>query len=130
MDTCDSTTHLLSNDQQSPFITDAHQKSPPGECIRTDATINTGHIYLRTKVYRRRWYVMLVFCLCATSQGGSWNVYGPISATTEEALDWTDSDIALLTAWGPIAYLIATFPFAWLLEAKGTYVLIIPFNFL
>lgn len=72
-----------------------------------------------TMVYRRRWYVMIVFCLSAMAQGGSWSIFGPISAATEDAFGWKDSDIALLTAWGPIAYLISTFPFAWLIESKG-----------
>lgn len=103
---------------KTPLLSNYNQ--PDAAKGTNETTINADQKYLRTKVYRRRWYVMLVFCLCATSQGGSWNVYGPISATVEEALGWTDSDIALLTAWGPIAYLVATFPFAWLLEAKGT----------
>lgn len=81
--------------------------------------INTDESVPRTKVYKRRWYVMVIFCLFAMSQGGSWSIYGPISATTEDAFGWRDSDIALLTAWGPIAYLITTFPFAWLIETKG-----------
>ncbi|VDI67667.1 Hypothetical predicted protein [Mytilus galloprovincialis] len=87
-------------------------------CSQNDI-INTDESVPRTKVYKRRWFVMVIFCLFAMSQGGSWSIYGPISATTEDAFEWRDSDIALLTAWGPIAYLITTFPFAWLIETKG-----------
>ncbi|VDI11899.1 MFS transporter, FLVCR family, disrupted in renal carcinoma protein 2 [Mytilus galloprovincialis] len=72
-----------------------------------------------TKVYKRRWYVLLVFSFVAMMQGGLWNTWGPIAASSEEAFDWTDGDIALYANWGPIAYLVATFPFAWLIDTKG-----------
>lgn len=85
----------------------------------TEGLVNEERRLLQTMVYKRRWYVMIVFCLSAMSQGGSWSIYGPISAAAEDAFGWKDSDIALLTAWGPIAYLISTFPFAWLIESKG-----------
>jgi anaerobic selenocysteine-containing dehydrogenase len=84
-----------------------------------DGLVNEENRLLQTMVYKRRWYVMVVFCLSAMSQGGSWGIFGPISAAAEDAFGWKDSDIALLTAWGPIAYLISTFPFAWLIESKG-----------
>lgn len=74
-----------------------------------------------TKVYKRRWYVLLVFSFVAMMQGGLWNTWGPIAASSEEAFDWTDGDIALYANWGPIAYLVATFPFAWLIDTKGTF---------
>ncbi|XP_063413820.1 solute carrier family 49 member 4-like isoform X2 [Mytilus trossulus] len=84
-----------------------------------NVVINTDEALPRTKVYKRRWYILVVFSLCAMSQGGSWNIYGPISATTENAFDWKDSDIALLAAWGPISSILSTLPFIWLIEKKG-----------
>lgn len=84
-----------------------------------NVVINTDEALPRTNVYKRRWYVLVVFSLCAMSQGGSWNIYGPISATTEDAFGWRDSDIALLTAWGPISSILSTLPFIWLIEKKG-----------
>jgi len=84
-----------------------------------DGLVNEENRLPQTMVYKRRWYVMIVFCLSAMSQGGSWSIFGPISAAAEDAFGWKDSDIALLTAWGPIAYLISTFLFAWIIESKG-----------
>lgn len=72
-----------------------------------------------TKLYKRRWYMLFVFSMIAFVQGGIWNTWGPIAAASEEAFGWTDADIALFANWGPIAYLVATFPFAWLIDVKG-----------
>ncbi|CAC5362491.1 DIRC2 [Mytilus coruscus] len=72
-----------------------------------------------TKLYKRRWYILVVFSLIAFAQGGIWNTWGPIAEASEEAFGWTDGDIALFANWGPIAYLIATFPLAWIIDVKG-----------
>lgn len=95
-----------------------------------NVVINTDEALPRTKVYKRRWYVLVVFSVCAMSQGGSWNIYGPISATTEDAFDWKDSDIALLAAWGPISSILSTFPFIWLIEKKGKSVFALLYNYI
>jgi hypothetical protein len=78
-----------------------------------------GDIEIETALYKRRWYVMLVFSVLTMVQGGLWNTWGPIAESSEKAFDWTDGDIALFTNWGPIGYLIATFPLAWLIDVKG-----------
>jgi len=78
-----------------------------------------GDIKVETALYKRRWYVMLVFSVLTMVQGGLWNTWGPIAESSEKAFDWTDGDIALFTNWGPIGYLIATFPLAWLIDVKG-----------
>lgn len=74
---------------------------------------------VETHVYKRRWYVLLVFSLVAAVQGGYWNTWGPIAASTEEAFGWDDADIALLSNWGPIAYIISAVFFAWVIDVKG-----------
>ncbi|OWF51146.1 disrupted in renal carcinoma protein 2-like [Mizuhopecten yessoensis] len=81
-----------------------------------NAEITVG---VRTHVYKRRWYVLVVFSLVAAIQGGYWNTWGPIAASTEEAFGWDDADIALLSNWGPIAYLISAVFFGWLIDVKG-----------
>lgn len=78
-----------------------------------------GENIVETALYKRRWYVMIVFSVLAMVQGGLWNTWGPIAESSEKAFDWTDGDIALFTNWGPIGYLIATFPLAWLIDVKG-----------
>ncbi|XP_048777520.1 solute carrier family 49 member 4-like isoform X2 [Ostrea edulis] len=72
-----------------------------------------------THVYKRRWYVLLVYCLVAFTQGGYWNTWGPIAATSEDAFGWSDADIALLSNWGPISYILAAFAMSWVVDVKG-----------
>ena len=75
-------------------------------------------------VYRRRWYILILFSLLAGTQGAVWNTFGPISSTAEEAFGWGDSTIALLSNWGPISYLLAGAFFSWVLDVKGYWRLI------
>ncbi|KAK3589572.1 hypothetical protein CHS0354_043026 [Potamilus streckersoni] len=72
-----------------------------------------------TEVYIKRWYVLAVFSLFASIQGGVWNTWGPIASASEDAFGWTDSTIALLSNWGAIAYIIFAFPLSWLIVVKG-----------
>ena len=72
------------------------------------------------KVYKRRWYILMVFSLLAFTQGGYWNTWGPIAHSSEDAFSLTDADIALFTNWGPISYLIGFVFMAWLVDNKGT----------
>ncbi|XP_041371393.1 solute carrier family 49 member 4 homolog isoform X2 [Gigantopelta aegis] len=71
------------------------------------------------KVYRRRWYILLVYSLFAGTQGGVWNTWGPISTSAYDVFGWGSSDISLLTDWGPISYLISAGFFSWMIETKG-----------
>ena len=80
---------------------------------------NTPLLNTQTKVYKRRWYVLIAYSLLAFTQGGLWNTWGPISASTEEAFGWKDTDIALLSNWGPIAYILAAFILSWVVDVKG-----------
>ncbi|XP_033744145.1 solute carrier family 49 member 4-like [Pecten maximus] len=81
--------------------------------------VNTEEVVsVKTHVYKRRWYVLLIFSLVAAVQGGYWNTWGPIAASTEEAFGWDDADIALLSNWGPIAYIISAVFFAWVIDCQ------------
>lgn len=73
----------------------------------------------KTKVYKRRYYILMVYSLLAFTQGGLWNTWGPIAASSEDAFGWTDADIALFANWGPISYIIATFILSWIVDVKG-----------
>jgi len=57
--------------------------------------------------------------LVAFSQGCIWNTWGPIASSSEEAFGWSDADIALLSNWGPIAFVVGALFFSWLLDVKG-----------
>ncbi|KAJ8298210.1 hypothetical protein KUTeg_024741 [Tegillarca granosa] len=73
----------------------------------------------KTKVYKRRYYILIVYSLLAFTQGALWNTWGPIAASSEDAFGWTDGDIALFANWGPISYIIATFILSWIVDVKG-----------
>ena len=73
------------------------------------------------RVYKRRWYILILFSLMAGTQGGVWNTFGPISTTAEDAFGWNNGDIGLLTNWGPIAFIVGIAPMIWTLERKGLY---------
>lgn len=71
------------------------------------------------KLYPRRWYILAIFASLCALQGGIWNTWGPISSSSEKVFGWSDADIALLSNWGPIAYIVSAAPFAWLMDVKG-----------
>ncbi|XP_022084685.1 disrupted in renal carcinoma protein 2 homolog [Acanthaster planci] len=71
------------------------------------------------KTYARRWYILAVFALLNLVQCVGWNTWGPIADTSKLVLNWTDGDIALLTNWGPITYVISGLFFSWILDTKG-----------
>ena len=70
-------------------------------------------------VYRRRWYILIVFSLIAGVQAAAWNTWGPIAGSAEDVFGWSDGTIALLENWGPIAYIVSFALFSWLLDVKG-----------
>ena len=71
------------------------------------------------KVYRRRWYCLFVFAMMAFTQTLMWNTWGPIAASAKCAFFWTNTEISLLVAWGPVLYMLTVFPSVWLADAKG-----------
>ncbi|XP_035677341.1 solute carrier family 49 member 4-like [Branchiostoma floridae] len=82
--------------------------------------VPANHTGLRHgRVYKRRWYILALFSLLAATQCMVWNVWGPISDSAKFVFGWKDSDIALLTNWGPIAYIPLAVPFSWLMDVKG-----------
>ncbi|XP_053372758.1 solute carrier family 49 member 4 homolog [Mercenaria mercenaria] len=74
---------------------------------------------LNIKVYKRRWYILFVYGMFAMTQCAVWNTFSPISAVGERVFGWDTAGLSLLTNWGPIAYLLGTFAFSWLLDVKG-----------
>ncbi|XP_060078842.1 solute carrier family 49 member 4 homolog [Ylistrum balloti] len=72
-----------------------------------------------TQVYKRRWYILFVYCLLTLTQAMLWNTWGPIAASSHKAFGWSDGDTALLTDLGPIAFLLVVFLFSWIVDEKG-----------
>ncbi|BFZ22592.1 hypothetical protein BsWGS_25631 [Bradybaena similaris] len=73
----------------------------------------------RFHVYKRRWYMLVMYSLFGFTQSAVWNTWGPISTTCEEAFGWTDETIAWLSNWGCVSFVAAGLFFPWLLDAKG-----------
>ena len=71
------------------------------------------------KVYKRRWYILLLFLICSAVNGMKWNTWSPIQGTSQVVFGWSDTIITLLVAWGPIVYIIIFLPVSWLMDAKG-----------
>lgn len=70
-------------------------------------------------VYRRRWYILMLFALMGFMQNISWNTWGPLSQSVKIAFGWTNADVALLTNWGCITYIISAAFYSWLMDVKG-----------
>ena len=47
------------------------------------------------------------------------NTFGPIAHAAEVAFGWTDGDIALLSNWQPIVFVVSVPIIAWIIDRKG-----------
>lgn len=71
-----------------------------------------------SRVYRRRWVVLIMFSLLALMQGMIWNFWGPIQNSAVHSYGFSKSDIAILVLWGPVGFVPWLF-FMWLMDKKG-----------
>ncbi|XP_022344894.2 solute carrier family 49 member 4 homolog isoform X1 [Crassostrea virginica] len=71
------------------------------------------------RVYRRRWYILMIFGMINFLQNIVWNTWGPIAQSAEVVFEWTDSQIGQFANMGNIAYLITVFPVCYLIEKLG-----------
>ena len=71
------------------------------------------------KVYKTRWFILLVYGINAMLQGGMWNTWGPIEATARAVYKWDSYVIDLMAAWGSITFCLFMVPFAWIMDVKG-----------
>ena len=74
---------------------------------------------VRPRVYKRRWYILFVFCLMSFAGYSASGSLGNVAHAAEKAFCWTDADIAVIGAWQPIAFLVSVPFFTWLLDSKG-----------
>ncbi|KAA0159025.1 hypothetical protein FNF31_05087 [Cafeteria roenbergensis] len=70
----------------------------------------------QVRVTAWRWYALAVFSFAAFMQGLVWAVPGPISAVLAKELQCDSDCDALLVNWGPIMFIVFTFPQAWLID--------------
>ena len=79
-----------------------------------------GPIYQEDfKVYKQRWYILLMFSVCSAVNAVKWNTWSPIQGTSQVVFGWSDTTITLLVAWGPIVYVLVFLPMSWLMDVKG-----------
>jgi len=76
--------------------------------------VNGSHL----QVFKRRWYILILFSLVSIGQTVIWNTWGPLAQSAEVAFGWSLSEIALLTNWGCIMYVSSTVFFSWLMDVK------------
>lgn len=70
------------------------------------------------KVYKRRWYILMLFSLLACLQCLVWNTFGPIDRSIKYAYNWSDATVAMMANWGTIMFVLTVAPLCWLLETK------------
>ncbi|XP_013413057.1 disrupted in renal carcinoma protein 2 homolog [Lingula anatina] len=88
--------------------------------VPSPATTTVGPDKHFTPVYyKRRWYIVFVYCVFSLIQSVIWNTWGPITVSAEYVFDWNDRTIDLLSNWGPISYLLTSLGFTWIMDEKG-----------
>lgn len=70
-------------------------------------------------VYKKRWYILFLFCNLNLAVGSIWNMWGPIADSAEMAFNWSNSTIAMLSNYGPIVFITTSFFFSWIMDNKG-----------
>ncbi|CAH3174269.1 unnamed protein product [Porites lobata] len=73
----------------------------------------------KCKVYKRRWYILIVFSIVASLNNLIWNTWGPIQGAAQVVYGWDSTTITLLADWGPISFVVAVVPMCWLMDMKG-----------
>ncbi|CAG0896584.1 unnamed protein product [Darwinula stevensoni] len=77
-----------------------------------------------TKLYKRRWYLLLLYAIYSCWQAGVYNTWGPLEDSVKAAYPntWRDSTVALQVDWGVITYIIGFVPICWLAISYGVVV--------
>ena len=82
----------------------------------TCAPVSDSHL----QVFKRRWYILVLFSLANVIQSTIWNTWAPLAQSAHIAFGWSLGEIALLTNWGCIMYVCSTVFLSWLMDVKGT----------
>ena len=84
--------------------------------------VTSNHSYIEqseTRVYKRRWYILIMYCIIKFMQDAMWNTFGPIETTARAVYKWDGWVIDLIAAWGSVTFCITMLPFAWVVDVKG-----------
>lgn len=79
----------------------------------------TEQEHFHSEVYKVRWWILLVFCICSMAQSSMWNTFSPIMDAALIAYDWHDSFVALLPGLANAGYVLCAFPLMYLVETRG-----------
>ncbi|RMX42844.1 hypothetical protein pdam_00005147 [Pocillopora damicornis] len=71
------------------------------------------------KVYKRRWYILIIFTLLNTTGNILWNTWPPIQETCQLVLGWNKTNVLIIGALQALGSIISIVPSAWLLDTKG-----------
>ena len=71
------------------------------------------------RVYKRRWYILLIYCSVGFSNYISWNTWDPIQNTAKFVYGWNNGIISLLADWGLLTLIVFPPFYAALLKKKG-----------
>lgn len=113
MDEDDITVPFLQQESiNNASVSSGSDEPHSGSCASPDPT-NSIH------VYKSRWYILFTFSLLSLAQAAIWNTWGPLAQSGHDIFGWQNKDIALLTNWGPISYIVADIPFSWMMDVKG-----------
>ena len=99
-------------DERSPLLSQAGNIS-----ISSRDTQTTSHTHIT--VYKRRWWILTVFCLLSLNQGLLWNTWSPIGDAMLIGFGWKDSFLALCLWTCCIAVAVISFPAMYMIETRG-----------
>ncbi|XP_028404834.1 solute carrier family 49 member 4 homolog isoform X2 [Dendronephthya gigantea] len=105
----------MANDNEHSYQNGADESLLPPKVFANSSYSETKQL----KVYKKRWYILLVYCVNVILQNVMWNTWGPIEATARAVYKWDSYVIDLLAAWGSMMYCVTMVPFAWVMDVKG-----------
>ena len=72
------------------------------------------------KVYKIRWYILLIFSLLSFQQCFIWQTFGPIERSVRYAYsNWSEDTVVMMGNWGCITFLMFVIPLCWYMEEFG-----------
>lgn len=71
------------------------------------------------KVYKRRWYILMIFTLLNATGNILWNTWPPVQETCQLVFGWDKKNVLIIGALQALGSIISIVPSAWLLDTKG-----------
>ena len=96
-----NTEHLELDEEIPPVYSELEARVETGRSSpRVPVQASVGSTDLpQLKVYKRRWYILALFCGLACHQCIVWNTFGPIETAVEYAYGWPDSTGQMRITW-------------------------------